>query len=170
MANQARTIRLPVHLEETVNKLHQMHRDLSRDLGREPTSEELAQALNLTPKRVVELRRYAREPVSLDLDVGKQDTSPLGEFIEDTTAVIAFDAATYTLLQDQVRAVLATLPEREAGVLRLRFGFTGARPRTLDEIGQVYGVSRERIRQIQDNAISKLRHPTHCHVLRDYLG
>jgi RNA polymerase primary sigma factor len=169
MADQARTIRLPVHLVEIVNKLNRLQRDLTRDLGREPTPDELATELDITPERVLEIRHYAREPISLDQTIGAEGDTHFGDFIEDSEAVVALDAVSFTLLREQLQAVLGTLTEREAGVLRLRFGLTDGQARTLDEIGQVYGVTRERIRQIEAKTMSKLRHPARCQVLRDYL-
>jgi RNA polymerase primary sigma factor len=169
MADQARTIRLPVHLVEIVNKLNRLQRDLARDLGREPSPEELAVELDITPDKVLEIRHYAREPISLDQGIGDEGDSQLGDFIEDTEAVVPVDAVSFTLLQDQLRVVLATLTDREAGILKLRFGLGDGQPRTLDQIGEVYGVTRERIRQIEAKTMSKLRHPARCQVLRDYL-
>ncbi len=156
MADQARTIRIPVH-------------ELLQDLGREPTPEELAKEMDITPEKVLEIQQYAREPISLDQTIGDEGDSQLGDFIEDSEAVVAVDAVSFTLLQDQLQSVLETLSEREAGVVRLRFGLTDGQPRTLDEIGQVYGVTRERIRQIESKTMSKLRHPSRSQVLRDYL-
>ena len=169
MADQARTIRIPVHRVEVINKLGRIQRELLQDLGREPTPEELAKEMDITPEKVLEIQQYAREPISLDQTIGDEGDSQLGDFIEDSEAVVAVDAVSFTLLQDQLQDVLDTLSEREAGVVRLRFGLTDGQPRTLDEIGQVYGVTRERIRQIESKTMSKLRHPSRSQVLRDYL-
>ena len=169
MADQARTIRIPVHMVEVINKLGRLQRELLQDLGREPTPEELAKEMDITPEKVWEIQQYAREPISLDQTIGDEGDSQLGDFIEDSEAVVAVDAVSFTLLQDQLQSVLATLSAREAGVVRLRFGLTDGQPRTLAEIGQVYGVSRERIRQIESKTMSKLRQPSRCHGLRDYL-
>ncbi len=169
MADQARTIRIPVHMVEVINKLGRIQRELLQDLGREPTPEELAKEMDITPDKVLEIQQYAREPISLDQTIGDEGDSQLGDFIEDSEAVIAVDAVSFTLLQDQLQSVLQTLSEREAGVVKLRFGLTDGQPRTLDEIGQVYGVTRERIRQIESKTMSKLRHPSRSQVLRDYL-
>ncbi|BDH57135.1 hypothetical protein MTP03_20740 [Tsukamurella sp. PLM1] len=158
MADQARTIRIPVHMVEVINKLGRIQRELLEDLGREPTPEELAKEMDITPEKVLEIQQYAREPISLDQTIGDEGDSQLGDFIEDSEAVVAVDAVSFTLLQDQLQSVLDTLSEREAGVVRLRFGLTDGQPRTLDEIGQVYGVTRERIRQIESKTMSKLRH------------
>ena len=169
MADQARTIRIPVHMVEVINKLGRIQRELLQDLGREPTPEELAKEMDITPEKVLEIQQYAREPISLDQTIGDEGDSQLGDFIEDSEAVVAVDAVSFSLLQDQLQQVLQTLSEREAGVVRLRFGLTDGQPRTLDEIGQVYGVTRERIRQIESKMMSKLRHPSRSQVLRDYL-
>jgi RNA polymerase primary sigma factor len=169
MADQARTIRIPVHMVEIINKLSRIQRDLLRDLGREPTLEELGRELDISPEKVQEVRQYAREPISLDQTLGDEGDSQLGDFIEDSQALQPVDAVSFTLLQGQLQSVLATLSDREAGIVRLRFGLTDGRQRTLDEIGQVYGVTRERIRQIESKAMSKLRHPSRCQALRDYL-
>ncbi|WP_224400426.1 RNA polymerase sigma factor [Corynebacterium poyangense] len=169
MADQARTIRIPVHMVEVINKLGRIQRELLQDLGREPTPLELAKEMDITEEKVLEIQQYAREPISLDQTIGDEGDSQLGDFIEDSEAVIAVDAVSFTLLQDQLQDVLRTLSEREAGVVRLRFGLTDGMPRTLDEIGQVYGVTRERIRQIESKTMSKLRHPSRSQVLRDYL-
>jgi RNA polymerase primary sigma factor len=168
MADQARTIRIPVHMVEVINKLGRIQRELLQDLGREPTPEELAKEMDITPDKVLEIQQYAREPISLDQTIGDEGDSQLGDFIEDSEAVVAVDAVSFTLLQDQLQSVLQTLSEREAGVVKLRFGLTDGQPRTLDEIGQVYGVTRERIRQIESKTMSKLRHPSRSQVLRDY--
>jgi RNA polymerase primary sigma factor len=169
LADQARTIRIPVHLVEIVNKLARLRRELLQELGREPTEAELGRALDIPPERVVEVQQYARTPISLDQAVGDERDSQFGDFIEDSDAVIAMDVITVSLLQDQLQQVLCTLSEREAGVIRLRFGLGDGRPRTLDEIGQVYGVTRERIRQIESKTMTKLRHPARSQGLRDYL-
>lgn len=169
MADQARTIRIPVHMVEVINKLGRIQRELLQELGREPTPEELAKEMAITEEKVLEIQQYAREPISLDQTIGDEGDSQLGDFIEDSEAVVAVDAVSFSLLQDQLQDVLQTLSEREAGVVRLRFGLTDGMPRTLDEIGQVYGVTRERIRQIESKTMSKLRHPSRSQVLRDYL-
>jgi RNA polymerase primary sigma factor len=169
MAEQARTIRIPVHVVELINQLTRVRREMLHRLGREPTAEELGTALGVTPERVLEVQRHDRVPLSLDQTIGTEGDAQLGEVIEDSQAIVAVDAVSFTLLQDQLRAVLATLSEREAGVVRLRFGLTDGRPRTLDEIGLVYGVTRERIRQIESKTMAKLRHPSRSQLLRDYL-
>lgn len=169
MADQARTIRIPVHMVEVINKLGRIQRELLQDLGREPTPLELAREMDITEDKVLEIQQYAREPISLDQTIGDEGDSQLGDFIEDSEAVVAVDAVSFRLLQDQLQDVLHTLTEREAGVVRLRFGLTDGMPRTLDEIGQVYSVTRERIRQIESKTMSKLRHPSRSQVLRDYL-
>jgi RNA polymerase primary sigma factor len=169
MADQARTIRIPVHMVEVINQLRSIRGQLIGDLGREPTPEELAHNMTVTPEKVLEIQQYTREPISLDQTIGDDGDSQLGDFIEDSKAVDAVDAAAFGLLQVQLQSVLATLNEREAGVVRLRFGLTDGRPRTLDEIGQVYGVTRERIRQIEAKAMAKLRHPARSQTVRDYL-
>ncbi|MGB9046550.1 MAG: RNA polymerase sigma factor [Pseudonocardiaceae bacterium] len=169
MADQARTIRIPVHATEVINKLGRIHRELLGDLGREPTPEELASEMDITPDKVLELQHYAREPISLDQTLGDEGNSQLGDFIEDTDAVLAIDAVSATLLQDQLQSVLATLTEREAGIVRLRYGLTDGQPRTLEQISHVYGVTRERVRQIESKTMAKLRHPSRCQPLRDYL-
>ena len=169
MADQARTIRIPVHMVEVINKLGRIQRELLQDLGREPTPYELSKEMDITEEKVLEIQQYAREPISLDQTIGDEGDSQLGDFIEDSEAVIAVDAVSFTLLQDQLQDVLHTLSDREAGVVKLRFGLTDGMPRTLDEIGQVYGVTRERIRQIESKTMSKLRHPSRSQVLRDYL-
>ncbi|HEX6404908.1 MAG TPA: RNA polymerase sigma factor [Pseudonocardiaceae bacterium] len=169
MADQARTIRIPVHMTEIISKLAGVQRHLRQNLGREPTPEELARETNLTPKKVLELQHYAREPISLDQSIGEEGDSRLGDFIEDSQAVVAMDAVSFILLRKDLQSVLATLSEREASITRLRFGLTDGRPRTLDEIGQVHGVTRERIRQIEIKTMSKLRHPARSRILRDYL-
>jgi RNA polymerase primary sigma factor len=169
MADQARAIRIPVHMGELINTLGRLTRELLQDLGREPTPEELAKEMDITPAKVLELQRYAREPISLDQTLGEEGDSRLGDFIEDSEAVVAVEAVSFTLLQDDLRSVLATLSEREAGIVRLRFGLDNGHPCTLDEIGAVYGVTRERIRQIEAKAMAKLRHPSRSQALRDYL-
>jgi RNA polymerase primary sigma factor len=168
MADQTRTIRIPVHMVEVINKLGRIQRELLQDLGREPTPEELAKEMDITPEKVLEIQQHAREPISLDHTIGDEGDSQLGDFIEDSEAVVAEDAVSFTLLQEQLQSVLATLSEREAGIIRLRFGLTDGKPRTLDHIGQVYGITRERIRQIESKTMSKLRHPSRSQVLRDY--
>jgi RNA polymerase primary sigma factor len=169
MADQARTIRIPVHMTEVINKLGRIQRDLLQDLGRDPTPEELATQMDTTPEKVLEIRQYAREPISLDQTIGEDSDSRLGEFIEDSQAVIAVDAVSFTLLQNELRCVLGTLSEREASVVRLRFGLIDGRPHTLDEISHVHGVTRERIRQIEIKMMAKLRQPACSEALRDYL-
>jgi RNA polymerase primary sigma factor len=169
MADQARTIRIPVHMVEVINMLGRIQRQLVQDLGREPTPEDLARRMAITPAKVLEIQQYAREPISLDQSIGDEGDSQLGDFIEDSQAVVAVDAVSFLLMQGQLEEVLQTLSEREAGVVRLRFGLTDGRPRTLDEIGLVYGVTRERIRQIESKTMAKLRHPSRSQVLRDYL-
>jgi RNA polymerase primary sigma factor len=169
MADQARTIRIPVHMVEVVNKLGRIQRELLQDLGREPTPEESAKEMDITPETVLEIQQYSLQPISLDQSIGDEGDARLGDFIEDFDAVVAADAVSFLLLQDQLQQVLQTLSEREAGVIRLRFGLTDGRPRTLDEIGLVYGVTRERIRQIEAKTMSKLRHPSRSQLLRDYL-
>jgi RNA polymerase primary sigma factor len=169
MADQARTIRMPVHMVEIINKLERVQRELTQNLGREPTTDELARELDLTPEKVIEVQGYARQPVSIDQTVGDDNDASLGDLIVEDSAPDAIEAVSYALLQDQVEQVLGTLSERDAGIARLRFGLTDGRPRTLDEIGQVYGVSRERIRQLETKIMTKLRHPSRAQVLRDYL-
>jgi RNA polymerase primary sigma factor len=169
MADQARTIRIPVHMTEVINKLGRIQRDLLQDLGRDPTPEELATQMDTTPEKVLEIRQYAREPISLDQTIGDDSDSRLGEFIEDSQAVIAVDAVSFTLLQNELLCVLGTLSEREASVVRLRFGLIDGRPHTLDEISHVHGVTRERIRQIEIKTMAKLRQPACSEALRDYL-
>ncbi|GAA5020013.1 hypothetical protein GCM10023317_62590 [Actinopolymorpha pittospori] len=169
MADQARTIRIPVHMVEVINKLARMQRQMLQDLGRAPTPEELAKELDMTPEKVVEVQKYGREPISLHTPLGDDGGSEFGDLIEDTEAVVPADAVAFRLLQEQVYSVLETLSEREAGVVSLRFGLTDGQPKTLDEIGKVYGVTRERIRQIESKTMSKLRHPSRSQVLRDYL-
>jgi RNA polymerase primary sigma factor len=169
MADQARTIRIPVHMMEVINTLGGIQRKLILVLGREATAEELAREMGITPEKVLEIQRYARQPISLDQTIGDEGDSQLGDFIEDTQAVVAVDAVSFRLLQDHLQAVLATLSEREANIVQLRFGLTGGPPRTLDEIGQLHGVTRERIRQIESKTMAKLRHPSRSQALRDYL-
>ena len=169
MADQARTIRIPVHMVEVSNKLARVQRQMLQDLGREPTPEELAVELDMTPEKVVEVQKYGREPISLHTPLGEDGDSEFGDLIEDSEAVVPADAVSFTLLQEQLHAVLDTLSEREAGVVSMRFGLTDGQPKTLDEIGKVYGVTRERIRQIESKTMSKLRHPSRSQVLRDYL-
>jgi RNA polymerase primary sigma factor len=169
MADQARTIRIPVHMVEVINKLARVQRQLLQDLGREPTPEELGRELDMTPEKVAEVQKYGREPISLHTPLGEDGDSEFGDLIEDSEAVVPADAVSFTLLQEQLHAVLDTLSEREAGVVSMRFGLTDGQPKTLDEIGKVYGVTRERIRQIESKTMSKLRHPSRSQVLRDYL-
>jgi RNA polymerase primary sigma factor len=169
MADQARTIRIPVHMVEVINKLARVQRQMLQDLGREPTPEELAKELDMTPEKVVEVQKYGREPISLHTPLGEEGDSEFGDLIEDSEAVVPADAVSFTLLQEQLHSVLDTLSEREAGVVAMRFGLTDGQPKTLEEIGKVYGVTRERIRQIESKTMSKLRHPSRSQVLRDYL-
>mgnify|MGYP005810296891 CR=1 FL=1 len=169
MADQARTIRIPVHMVEVINKLARVQRQMLQDLGREPTPEELAKELDMTPDKVVEVQKYGREPISLHTPLGEDGDSEFGDLIEDSEAIVPADAVSFTLLQEQLHQVLDTLSEREAGVVSMRFGLTDGQPKTLDEIGKVYGVTRERIRQIESKTMSKLRHPSRSQVLRDYL-
>ncbi len=169
MADQARTIRIPVHMVEVINKLARVQRQMLQDLGREPTPEELAKELDMTPEKVVEVQKYGREPISLHTPLGEDGDSEFGDLIEDSEAIVPADAVSFTLLQEQLQQVLETLSEREAGVVAMRFGLTDGQPKTLDEIGKVYGVTRERIRQIESKTMSKLRHPSRSQVLRDYL-
>ena len=169
MADQARTIRIPVHMVEVINKLARVQRQMLQDLGREPTPEELAKELDMTPEKVVEVQKYGREPISLHTPLGEEGDSEFGDLIEDSEAIVPSDAVSFTLLQEQLESVLDTLSDREAGVVRMRFGLTDGQPKTLDEIGKVYGVTRERIRQIESKTMSKLRHPSRSQVLRDYL-
>ncbi|HWM40236.1 MAG TPA: RNA polymerase sigma factor, partial [Streptomyces sp.] len=157
MADQARTIRIPVHMVEVINKLARVQRQMLQDLGREPTPEELAKELDMTPEKVIEVQKYGREPISLHTPLGEDGDSEFGDLIEDSEAVVPADAVSFTLLQEQLHSVLDTLSEREAGVVSMRFGLTDGQPKTLDEIGKVYGVTRERIRQIESKTMSKLR-------------
>ena len=169
MAEQCRTIRLPVHMVEIIGRLARVQRQLLQDLGREPTPGELAAGLDMTPERLTEVQKYAREPISLHIPLGEDGDSEFGDLIEDSEAIQPGEAVSFTLLQEQLHSVLGTLSEREAGVVSMRFGLTDGQPRTLDEIGKVYGVTRERIRQIESNTMSKLRHPSRSKALRDYL-
>ena len=170
MAEQARTIRLPVHLVEIINRLGRLHRELFQYLGREPTAEELAKNMDITVARVLEILHFTREPISLDQTIGEEGDSRLGEFVEDTQALDAVEAVSCTLLRDQLASVLDTLSQREANIIRLRFGLTDGRIHTLDEIGYLHGVTRERIRQIESRTLAKLRHPARSRRLRDYLN
>jgi RNA polymerase primary sigma factor len=169
MADQARTIRIPVHMVEVINKLARVQRQMLQDLGREPTPDELAVELDMTPEKVIEVQKYGREPISLHTPLGEDGDSEFGDLIEDSEAIQPGEAVSFTLLQEQLHSVLDTLSEREAGVVSMRFGLTDGQPKTLDEIGKVYGVTRERIRQIESKTMSKLRHPSRSQVLRDYL-
>ena len=169
MADQARTIRIPVHMVEVINKLARVQRQMLQDLGREPTPDELAVELDMTPEKVIEVQKYGREPISLHTPLGEDGDSEFGDLIEDSEAIQPGEAVSFTLLQEQLHSVLDTLSEREAGVVSMRFGLTDGQPKTLDEIGKVYGVTRERIRQIESKTMSKLRHPSRSDVLRDYL-
>jgi RNA polymerase primary sigma factor len=170
MADQARTIRIPVHMVEIINKLARARRQMIQDLGREATPEELAVALDMTPDRVIEAQKYGREPISLHTPLGEEGDSEFGDLIEDSEAVDPGEAAGFSMLQEQLHSILGTLSEREAGVVSMRFGLTDGQPKTLDEIGKVYGVTRERIRQIESKTMSKLRHPSRSNLLRDYLS
>jgi RNA polymerase primary sigma factor len=169
MAEQSRTIRLPVHMAEAIGRLARVQRQMLQDLGREPTPDELAAGLDMTPQKLVEVRKYAREPISLHIPLGEDGDSEFGDLIEDSEAIQPGEAVSFTLLQEQLHSVLGTLSEREAGVVSLRFGLADGQPKTLDEIGKAYGVTRERIRQIESKAMSKLRHPSRSKALRDYL-
>jgi RNA polymerase primary sigma factor len=169
IADQARTIRIPVHMVETINKLIRIQRQLLQDLGREPTPEEIAHEMDLTPEKVREILKVSQEPVSLETPIGEEEDSHLGDFIEDSDAVVPIDAASFILLQEQLDSVLHTLSEREKKVIQLRFGLTDGHPRTLEEVGREFGVTRERIRQIESKTLSKLRHPSRSQKLRDYL-
>ena len=169
MADQARTIRIPVHMVEVINKLARVQRQMLQDLGREPTPDELAAGLDMTPEKVVEVQKYGREPISLHTPLGEDGDSEFGDLIEDSEAIQPGEAVSFTLLQEQLHSVLDTLSEREAGVVSMRFGLTDGQPKTLDEIGKVYGVTREPIRQIESKTMSKLRHPSRSDLLRDYL-
>ncbi|MDT3446131.1 RNA polymerase sigma factor [Pseudofrankia sp. BMG5.37] len=169
IADQARTIRIPVHMVETINKLIRIQRQLLQDLGREPTPEEIAKEMDLTPDKVREIQKVAQEPISLETPIGEEEDSHLGDFIEDSDAVVPVDAASFLLLQEQLDSVLHTLSDREKKVIQLRFGLTDGHPRTLEEVGREFGVTRERIRQIESKTLSKLRHPSRSQKLRDYL-
>ena len=169
MADQARTIRIPVHMVEQINKLTRVQREMLQELGREPTPEELAKELDMTPEKAVEIQGYAREPVSLETTIGDDQDSSLGDFIEDADAPIAAEVVSYGLMQEQLGEVLRTLTDREAAVVKMRFGLVDGQPRTLDEIGREFGLTRERIRQIESKTLSKLRHPSRSQKLRDYL-
>ncbi|HBI03613.1 MAG TPA: RNA polymerase sigma factor RpoD [Paenibacillaceae bacterium] len=169
IADQARTIRIPVHMVETINKLIRVSRQLLQELGREPIPEEIAEKMDLTPEKVREIMKIAQEPVSLETPIGEEDDSHLGDFIEDQDALAPSDAAAYELLKEQLEDVLDTLTEREENVLRLRFGLDDGRTRTLEEVGKVFGVTRERIRQIEAKALRKLRHPSRSKRLKDFL-
>jgi RNA polymerase primary sigma factor len=169
IADQARTIRIPVHMVETINKLVRIQRQLLQDLGREPTAEEIAQQMELTAERVREIQKISQEPVSLETPVGEEEDSHLGDFIEDAEAVVPLERASFRLLQEQLEMVLHTLSDREKEVIRLRFGLVDGQPRTLEEVGKKFGVTRERIRQIESKTLSKLRHPSRSQKLRDYL-
>jgi RNA polymerase primary sigma factor len=169
MADQARTIRIPVHMVEVINKLARVQRQMLQDLGREPTPEELAVELDMPPEKIVEVQKYGREPISLHTPLGEEGDSEFGDLIEDSEAIVPEDAVSFALLQKQLHSVLDTLSEREAGVVAMRFGLTDGQSKTLDEIGKVYGVTRERIRQIESKTMSKLRHPSRSQVLREYL-
>jgi RNA polymerase primary sigma factor len=169
IADQARTIRIPVHMVETINKLLRVQRQMLQDLGREPTPEELGEHLELPPERVREIQKLAQEPVSLETPIGEEEDSNLGDFIEDSDAIVPIDAASFILLQEQLDAILHTLSDREKKVIQLRFGLTDGHARTLEEVGREFGVTRERIRQIESKTLSKLRHPSRSQRLRDYL-
>lgn len=169
MADQARTIRIPVHMVELINKVSRIQRRMQIDLGREPTPEEIADEADITPDRVIEVQAYSREPVSLSTPLGEEGDSEFGDLIEDTEAVSPADAVSFTLMQQQLRDLLGELTEREAGVITMRYGLADGKPMTLDEIGKVYGVTRERIRQIESKTMSKLRHPSRALALREYL-
>jgi RNA polymerase primary sigma factor len=169
IADQARTIRIPVHMVETINKLIRVQRQMLQDLGRDPTPEEIGLELDLSPEKVLEIQKISQEPVSLDTPIGEENDSHLGDFIEDSDAVVPIDAASFILLQEQLDSILHTLSEREKKVIQLRFGLTDGHPRTLEEVGKEFGVTRERIRQIESKTLSKLRHPSRSQKLRDYL-
>ena len=169
MADQARTIRIPVHMVEVINKLARVQRQMLQDLGREPTPEELSRELDMTPEKVVEVQKYGREPISLHTPLGEDGDSEFGDLIEDTEAVVPADAVGFTMLQQQLEQLLDSLSEREAGVIRMRFGLGDGMPKTLDQIGDTFGVTRERIRQIESKTMAKLRHPSRSQQLRDYL-
>ena len=169
IADQARTIRIPVHMVETINKLVRIQRQLLQDLGREPTAEEIGAQMEITPDKVREIQKISQEPVSLETPVGEEEDSNLGDFIEDSNAVVPLERASFHLLQDQLESVLTTLSEREKEVIRLRFGLVDGQARTLEDVGKKFGVTRERIRQIESKTLSKLRHPSRSQKLRDYL-
>jgi RNA polymerase primary sigma factor len=169
IADQARTIRIPVHMVETINKLIRIQRQLLQDLGREPTPEEIGAEMEMPPERVREIQKLAQEPVSLETPIGEEDDSNLGDFIEDSDAIVPVDAASFILLQEQLDAILHTLSDREKKVIQLRFGLSDGHPHTLEEVGKEFGVTRERIRQIESKTLSKLRHPSRSQKLRDYL-
>jgi RNA polymerase primary sigma factor len=169
IADQARTIRIPVHMVETINKLVRIQRQLLQDLGREPTAEEIAEQMEMSSEKVREIQKISQEPVSLETPVGEEDDSALGDFIEDSEAVVPLERASFRLLQEQLESVLHTLSEREKEVIRLRFGLVDGQPRTLEDVGKKFGVTRERIRQIESKTLSKLRHPSRSQKLRDYL-
>jgi RNA polymerase primary sigma factor len=169
LADQARTIRIPVHMTQVINTLVLVQRQMLQDLGREPTPQELATALDMTPEKVIEVQAYGREPISLHTPLGQDGDAQIGDLIEDREAIVPADAVSFTLLREQLHAVLDTLSEREAGVIAMRFGLTNGQPKTLGQIGEVYGVTRERIRQIESKTMSKLRHPSYARLLRDYL-
>ena len=169
MADQARTIRIPVHMVEVINKLARVQRQLLQDLGREPTPEELARELDMTPEKVVEVQKYGREPISLSTPLGEDGDSEFGDLIEDTEAVVPADAVGFTMLQRELERILGSLHPREAGVIKSRFGLGDGVQKTLDQIGEEFGVTRERIRQIESKTMSKLRHPSRSQMLRDYL-
>ncbi|MGO4534155.1 RNA polymerase sigma factor [Leifsonia sp. 2MCAF36] len=169
MADQARTIRIPVHMVEVINKLARVQRQMLQDLGREPTPEELSKELDMTPEKVIEVQKYGREPISLHTPLGEDGDSEFGDLIEDTEAVVPADAVGFTMLQKQLESLLDSLSEREAGVIRMRFGLGDGMPKTLDQIGDTFGVTRERIRQIESKTMAKLRHPSRSQSLRDYL-
>ena len=169
LADQARTIRIPVHMVETMNKLTQCSRKLQQELGREPTVEELSKAMRLTPERINEIRQMCMEPVSLESPVGEEDDSHLGDFIEDNTGSQPADAVSQAMLRQQLMEILDTLSEREAKVLRLRYGLDDGRPRTLEEVGKEFNVTRERVRQIEAKALRKIRNPNRSNKLRDFL-
>ena len=169
IADQARTIRIPVHMVETINKLVRIQRQLLQDLGREPLPEEIGRQMGIPADKVREILKVSQEPVSLETPIGEEEDSHLGDFIEDSDAVVPVDAASFILLQEQLESVLHTLSEREKKVIQLRFGLLDGHPRTLEEVGREFGVTRERIRQIESKTLSKLRHPSRSQKLRDYL-
>jgi RNA polymerase primary sigma factor len=169
IADQARTIRIPVHMVETINKLVRIQRQLLQDLGREPTAEEIGLQMEMSAQKVREIQKISQEPVSLETPIGEEEDSHLGDFIEDSDAVVPLERASFKLLQEQLESVLLTLSGREKEVIRLRFGLVDGQPRTLEEVGKKFGVTRERIRQIESKTLSKLRHPSRSQKLRDYL-